>query len=93
MPYIVVLCNKTTEEKEIFRAMMFVFPRSYCTQWSPAVLEKQCLSVGSNDLIPCFAMLLCVAFAFLITPFLSQSMSFLALALLILSPIPLKEAE
>lgn len=36
---------------------------------------------------------MCVAFVFLAKPSLSQSMSFLAFALLILSPIPLRETE
>lgn len=41
MPYIVVFYNKTIGGREMFRAMAFVFPRSYYTQWSLAVLEKQ----------------------------------------------------
>jgi len=47
------------------------------------------LPVGSGERIPSFALLVGVAFALPIKPSLSQPMSFLTFALLILSPIPL----
>lgn len=47
-----------------------------------------CLCMVSGELIPCFSMLVCAAFALLIKLFLSQPMSSLIFALLIHSPIP-----
>ena len=47
-----------------------------------------CLPMGSSELIPCFALPLCAAFALPIKLSLSQTMSYLTLTLLILSPVP-----
>ena len=52
-----------------------------------------CLLMGSCELIPCFALLACVAFALPIKLSLSQPTSFCTFTLLILSPIPLGESE
>ena len=48
-----------------------------------------CLLMGSNEWIPCFALLACMAFALAIKLSLSQPTSFLTYTLLILSLIPL----
>ena len=48
-----------------------------------------CLPMGKSELIPCFALLVHVAFALPIELSLSQPMSFLTFTLPILSPIPL----
>jgi len=47
-----------------------------------------CLPMGDNKLIPYFALLVCVAFAFSINMSLSQPMGFFTSTLLIVSPIP-----
>jgi len=52
-----------------------------------------CLPMGSSELIPCFSLLLCVAFALPINLSLSQPTSFLTFTLSIFSFIPLQGSE
>jgi len=49
--------------------------------------------MGSNELIPSFALLVFMTFALPIELSLSQPMSFLTFTFLILSPVPLGESE
>ena len=48
-----------------------------------------CLLMVNSELIPCFALLVCAAFAVPLKLSLSQTMSFLPSTLPVLSPIPL----
>lgn len=59
--------------------MKLCFPRN---GWTPAY------QLGSSEIISCFVLLVCTAFALAIKVSLSQSMSFLTFAFSILSPIP-----
>ena len=54
---------------------------------------NSCLTMGSGEWIPCFALLVCAAFALPVKLSLSQPTNFLTFTLLILSPIPLGASE
>lgn len=65
----------------------FVFPIIHSTYWGPGLLEmaKHLPTIGSSELVPCFALFVFAAFAFSVKLSSSQPMSFFAATISILS--------
>jgi len=64
---------------DILGVMEFVFPSNRCVWWSPAFLEmalNTCLPKWSSERFPCFALLVCTAFALPVKLPLSQTCTF-----------------